>query len=387
MDGEPWSPALLDWLASDFVEHGYDIKRLVATVVASRAYQMPAIPRVGEQRRAYEFDGPEIRRLTAEQFADAIASMTGDWHVYQPAARGAGAGGAPLPGVYTREWRVAASALTRALGRPIRDQVYSTRDTHATTLQGLELVNGETMTHWLQRGARNMLGELPPPPDSRFVAPMFARSVTQTPAGQSASLAPAPFDLDVTNATTLWLVVQDTGSTAIDKAEAVWADAAFVGPNGITPLSALTPVEGVGYGVGYGIRPLRAKTPSRLVIEIAGKGFTRFRGLAGLENVAALAQGETVQGRFLIFDTEPDMDRLVPPAPATPLPASPRLTAIPQIVDRVFWYALGRAPSADERVLAEGALDDPARPGRATADGLADLLWAVMMKPEFQLIY
>jgi hypothetical protein len=396
MDGEPWSPTLLDWLASDFVDHGYDVKRLLATIVASRAYQMPAIPRAGEQPRAYVFGGPEVRRLTAEQFADAIASITGDWHVYQPPARaGASAGGAPLPGVYTREWRVAASALTRALGRPIRDQVYSTRETQATTLQGLELVNGETLTHWLQRGARTMLGELPPPPDSRFVATMFARSPTQTPAGQLASLAPAPFDLDVTNAATVSLIVQDTGSTAIDKAEAVWADAAFVGPNGITPLSALTPVDAAGLRSGAGPidlpgRPasgVRAKTPSRLVVEIAGKGFTRFRGVVGLEHVAALAQGETVQGRFLIFDTEPDMDRLVPPEPATPLPQAPPLSASPQIVDRVFWYALGRAPSADERVLAERALADPARPQRATADGLADLLWAVMMKPEFQLIY
>ena len=43
MDGEPWSPALLDWLASDFVEHGYDVKRLIETIVTSRAYQMPAV--------------------------------------------------------------------------------------------------------------------------------------------------------------------------------------------------------------------------------------------------------------------------------------------------------------------------------------------------------
>jgi hypothetical protein len=396
MDGEPWSPALLDWLASDFVEHGYDIKRLIATIVTSRAYQMPAVPRAGEPSRAYAFGGPEIRRLAAEQFADAIASMTGDWHVYQPPARGGTAPGtAPPAGVYTREWRVAASALTRALGRPIRDQVYSTRDTQATTLQGLELVNGETLTHWLHRGARNILGELAPPPDSRFVAPMFARSQTQTPAGQSASLAPASFDLDVTNATMLWLIVQDTGSTAVDKAEAVWAEAAFAGPNGMTPLSALMPVDRTGLRSGNGPVDLagrtvpgsRVKTPSRVAYNIAGKGFTRFRGAAGLEHVAALAQGENVQGRFLIFDTEPDMDRLVPPAPSTPLPAAPPLTAIPQVVDRVFWYALGRAPSAGERELAAHALQDPARPGRATADGLADLLWAVVMKPEFQLIY
>ena len=45
MDGEPWSPALLDWLASDFVAHGYDVKHLIETIVTSRAYQMPACAR------------------------------------------------------------------------------------------------------------------------------------------------------------------------------------------------------------------------------------------------------------------------------------------------------------------------------------------------------
>ena len=54
--------------------------------------------------------------------------------------------------------------LTRALGRPIRDQVISVRGQEATTLQALELVNGEMLTHWLMRGAQTMLGELPPEP-------------------------------------------------------------------------------------------------------------------------------------------------------------------------------------------------------------------------------
>jgi hypothetical protein len=53
----------------------------------------------------------------------------------------------------------------------------------------------------------------------------------------------------------------------------------------------------------------------------------------------------------------------------------------------VFWHALGRAPHATERRIAEAALPDPARGDRPSAEGLADLLWAVMMKPEFQLIY
>jgi hypothetical protein len=57
------------------------------------------------------------------------------------------------------------------------------------------------------------------------------------------------------------------------------------------------------------------------------------------------------------------------------------------VVDRVFWYALMRPPSAEERAIAESGLRDPVRAGRVSADGLADLLWAVLMKPEFQLIY
>ena len=88
--------------------------------------------------------------------------------------------------------------------------------------------------------------------------------------------------------------------------------------------------------------------------------------------------------RFFVFDSEPDMDRLLPPAPGTPLPSGPDLTTASQAVDRVFWHALGRAPSSAERRIALGALGDQPRP---SAEGLADLLWAVLMKPEFQLIY
>ena len=85
MDGQPWSPELLDWLAADFVASNYDLKHLIGTIVKSRAYQMAAVARKGEApARGYQFRGPEIRRLSAEQFADAIGSITGEWSVYNP---------------------------------------------------------------------------------------------------------------------------------------------------------------------------------------------------------------------------------------------------------------------------------------------------------------
>jgi hypothetical protein len=133
---------------------------------------------------------------------------------------------------------------------------------------------------------------------------------------------------------------------------------------------------------------VRVKNPSVLVYDIAGKGFTRFRGVIGLENPQSEI-GSTLnpQVRFFVFDAEPNMERLVPPAPGPPLPAQPAVTDVTQAIDRVFWHALGRAPSAAERRAAEDALRDPSRGSRPSPQGLADLLWAVTMKPEFQLIY
>ena len=399
MDGVPWSPALLDWVASDFVDHRYDIKRLMQTILTSRAYQMPSVARTGEPpSRGYEFGGPEVRRLTAEQFADAIGSITGEWSIYpgrrasgEQATPARGPRTGPLPsmpstaGAYAREWRVASSNLTRALGRPIRDQVISVRATEASTLQALELVNGELLTRWLSRGARRMLGELPPEPLSLY---------NRTVAGRTASAS--AFDIDVSRANRLWLVVQENGSNAPEVLEPVWAQAEFVGPAGVTPLSALRPVDASGLRTDAGPAlaggsigtPLRVKNPSVVVYDVAGKGFTRFRGVIGLENPASEI-GSTLNPQigFFVFDAAPNMERLVPPAPTPPLPRGPVLTDVTHAIDRVFQHALGRPPSAVERRAAEEALRDPARGNRPSPQGLADLLWSVMMKPEFQLIY
>jgi hypothetical protein len=317
-----------------------------------------------------------VRRLSAEQFADAVGAITGEWSIYpgRPATPG---------GVYGREWRVASSKLTRALGRPIRDQVNSVRADGASTLQALELVNGEIYTQWLSRGARRMLGELPPEPAS-----LYNRAV----AGRSA--ASTAFDIDVSKAKTLWLVVQENGSNVPEVVLPVWAQAELVGLSGITPLSSLTPRDPSGVRAAGGPVALasngdgvRVKNPSVLVYDIAGKDVTRLRGTVGLENPKSdIGSTLNPQVRFFVFDNPPNMERLLPPTPGTPLPPGPTLTTARQAIDRVFWYALGRAASADERRVAEAALRSPAGT-RPSAEGLADLLWAVTMKPEFQFIY
>ncbi len=125
-------------------------------------------------------------------------------------------------GVHAREWRTASSTLTRALGRPIRDQVISVRPDDATTPQALELVNGELLTQWLSRGARRLTGDARADVYSRFNAAIAGRA----PKARG-------FDLDITSSPALWLVVRDTGSNAPDRVRPVWVDAVLVDAAGV----------------------------------------------------------------------------------------------------------------------------------------------------------
>jgi hypothetical protein len=62
------------------------------------------------------------------------------------------------------------------------------------------------------------------------------------------------------------------------------------------------------------------------------------------------------------------------------LKASPKATA-EQRIEEIYRRALCRQPTAEEMATARGILGD-----KTTTESLADLLWAVLMLPEFQLV-
>jgi len=181
MEQEAWHPDLLDWLAADLVDHGYDLKHILEIICTSRTYQLPSVGEPRPNEVPLPFRGPSVRRMTAEQFIDAVASVTGIWP--QPTGElvkmdGRGQGGQvgavrdALATGTSGEGRVARgqggtirvraalamdNPLSRALGRPNREQVVTRRDSLATMLQALELVNGTTLDDLLNRGAREWI--------------------------------------------------------------------------------------------------------------------------------------------------------------------------------------------------------------------------------------
>jgi hypothetical protein len=203
--------------------------------------------------------------------------------------------------------------------------------------------------------------------------------------------------VNIASQSSLWLLVQEQGSNDPERVRPVWAGAELVDAAGrVIPLASLTPVSLAGLRSGSGpvevngttVEVLRVQNPSVLHYDIAGRGFTEFRGVMWLENARADI-GATLdpQVRFFVFGEPPNLDRLIPPLAGAPLPPPAPVSTAAEAVDRVFRHALGRAPTDEERTIAEAALHDPANPGRPSAEGLASLLWAVLMTPEFQFIH
>ena len=362
MDRPPWDAEVLDTLAGDFVEHGYDIQFLLHRIMTSRAYQARSVP-VRAEEKDFVFRGPLLRRLTAEQYVDAISSITGEWRVLAPEVSGTG--------VYSREWRLKSSPLTRSLGRPIRDQVYTRRNTEATTLQALQVVNGETLDSLLARGSKRMLGELPEAPLNLFDSGVV-------------SGRPVAVDIDISGANKLWLVTEDTDSYDPARTVAGWVDPEFTGPAGTASLEVQkTEVQFKGQ------EPASAfltPVPSEQSFDMTGKGYTRFRATVGVDQKCLINEiGPRV--RFFVFGEKPDLEQLVRVKPEWPVALYQQRYTAYSLITRLYRHAYSRDPEPAERRVALGFLTSTGGARRISSESLEDLLWAVFQSPEFEFIH
>ena len=128
---DPSHPELLDWLADDFMRHGYDVKRTIRLILTSRTYQLRYNPKLADTWSASNPDkprfyrSPALRRLTEEQLLDSVNVAIGS----------------DAPRAYLED---DSTALTRALGRPAaRNEVSTARSDDVAVVQSLELLNGE----------------------------------------------------------------------------------------------------------------------------------------------------------------------------------------------------------------------------------------------------
>lgn len=77
MDTAPWNSDLLDYLATHLQENAYDLKKTLALIATSDLYQSEGEVMISEDDGHYVFKGVRAKRLTAEQFLDGIWRITG----------------------------------------------------------------------------------------------------------------------------------------------------------------------------------------------------------------------------------------------------------------------------------------------------------------------
>ena len=192
MDNEPWSQDLLDWLAVDFAENGYDLKRLIAQIAKSRIYQSASVSVESPDMllaENYQFQGVVQRRITAEQFADAVGKLSSPlfdsteikFRPYELIPEPQQAMG------FARASLVANNGFLKALGRPNREIVSTSRDSQASLLQALELSNGEKLNQSLIRGGEKWAKMYPDP--KLLTQEIYSRTFLRKPNSKELLLA------------------------------------------------------------------------------------------------------------------------------------------------------------------------------------------------------
>ena len=398
MDRPAWSPDLMDWLAEDLVAHGYDLKHTMARILTSRAYQLPAV-NVGEAEEHFVFQGPAVRRLDAEQFADAVMALTG---ISYPAGQGrvnrafAFGGTAALPLQPKWIWATPGAEIGARPAKAVFSRVLAldaapteafltiaADNNYEVLINGVKVAAASSHTSTTAnrydvsdklRSGNNEITVTVTNVSPDGTVPGENAKGTQSIAAGAAAESPAGLILYArirTAEKVADMVSDDSWRVAVDQREPAVAAVELGG------------VELAPWKLGSYFLQLAASSPDTRRVQRASlvaadplmvalgrpnrEQVTTVRlGMATTLQALELANGSTFAGML-----EKGTERIMADAPSS----------AGALVDNLYFHALGRSPTPAEQAMAEQLVGAPVR-----SEGVQDFLWALTMLPEFQLI-
>lgn len=402
MDDPPWHADLLDWLAVDLASHGYDLQRTLELLLTSRAYQLPAVPGEEQASADYVFRGPVVKRLSAEQYADALSALTGLWR--ERPANGdvdllAGNESARPPLPPTRWiWTEPGAAQGSPPGT-----IYLRKTFHleAPPAQALALATADNRFRLFLNGheigtsddgkrlrvldlrrrlvtGQNVLAVEATNGRSR---PDDEADTTPNPAGFLfvARLEPDPRHADrsarVLGSDASWLCSEQ-------KAEG-WERPDFV-PAGWQPAVELGPPQTAPWKLEHALAAAwsnAAQHGTIRAVHVATDPLMTALGRPNREQVNTTRPSAATTLQALELTNGPTLATWLTRA-AERLLDNAGSVAPGRLARRLYVHGLGRPPSPEELGLAREILGRPVQ-----REGLEDLLWALSVLPEFQLIY
>ena len=399
MDSPAWNQDLLDWLAEDLAENNYDLHRTMRWILTSRAYQLPSVS-LGEQTdKEFVFTGPVIRRMSAEQFRDAMGTLTGVWYE-KPASTfdfTGGQDGGRLPKTAKWIW-----SETGAENKALAENVYVRK---TFTLEKLPdqasaavacdnsfvlWVNGKqagsgndyTRPNFVDLRPHLRVGEniiavhaANHTPDNKVPkADQEPKESEANPAGLifAARLrGPEPMEI-VSDATWRWSKSKTNGWEKLKFDTADWQACVELGSVDMAPWTLAAKLEGA-MSLAYVHGTVRASLVAADPLMLALGRPNREQVMTGRQSTATTLQAlEMTNGETLNKVLKRGVEKLL---------ANTKLSA-EELVEQIFVKSLGREPNGSERKLAVELVGSPAK-----QEGVEDLLWSVAMLPEFQLIY
>jgi len=400
MQNPAWNPDLLDWLAEDLVAHRYDLKHTLQVILTSRAYQLPAIDVPEKPSADLVFRGPTVRRLSAEQFRDALAQLTGVWHEKPEAGldsllfeKGSAqelptdagwiwsdphaAQGVPPQTVYFRKTLELPQKPGDGIAFVHADNAHrlwvngkSARKVNDTPWNETSIID---LTSLLQSGTNVFAleatngGDGPNPAGVLF----YARLRTKAPSPNPTN-APTGTQWDFASDAS-WKASTNRveGWQKADFNDATWDKAQFLGPAGMAPWN-------VGSRFAEAVHGRAAYGTVRAAL-VNADPLTLALGRPNREQVTSTRSLTATTLQMLELTNGETFAEILKRGAAKIAGDSPDGTVA---VRNIFQQGLGRAPSPREATLAASLVGNPAQPA-----GIEDLLWSVVMLPEFQLIH
>lgn len=171
----PSNEALLDFLARDFVNHGYDLKHLMRSIMRSQTYQRSAEPTGNNARDTKYHSRYAFKRLSAETLLDALAQATGVSEKFSGYPMGTRA--AQLPDT------TVPSYFLELFGRPARNLTCACERVDEPNLgQVLHLMNNAGLNARLSSNTGRVASLLAAKlPDQKVVEELYLASVSRLP--------------------------------------------------------------------------------------------------------------------------------------------------------------------------------------------------------------
>ena len=392
MQSEPWNHDLLDFLATHLADNKFDLKKTLELIATSAAYQShPQILGKDADEHAYVYAGPRAKRLTAEQFVDTVWQITGtaptrfDAQVVRgkPSTEAvdamkltgqwiwshADAGNAKAGETFTaRKKFTLKSAPVRAGAVATADNEFKLYVNGALVASGDNWENPEAipLETKLKAGANDIV----------LVAKNGGSG--PNPAGVifEARIKLADGSTETIGTDTTWETLKSPPDA---KGKFKSEPAAAEGNAVAVANSALWNVK-VGKQLATQLAQAATSTQPMVRASLLKNDFLmRALGRPHREQIVSVRPADlnTLEaidlnnGQTLATRLEQGASRLL----AKPWPSSDALT------QWLYQFALARVPTPAELSLAREVLGE-----KPTSQGVQDLLWAVLMLPEFQLV-